>query len=109
MWHTTLLGDKNFSSTLKSLLNLQFSDNNLGLSEGRTPALEMKGNGFTGIDNLSSRGKLHLQRDAQHMKMQGSFMSIHSWWYPFEGGTVSLCRIWIQALEGTSHTVRKRK
>ena len=58
MWHFTLLGDKNFCSALKSLLKLRFSDHNSGLSEGRTPALEMKGEGLAGIDKLELKGEI---------------------------------------------------
>jgi len=56
--NVTLSGDRNFCSALNSLLKLLFSLHNSGLSEGRTPALEMKGDGLAGIDKLELRGEI---------------------------------------------------
>lgn len=54
----TLSGERSFCSALNNLLKLLFSVHNSGLSEGRIPALEMKGDGLAGIERQELNGEM---------------------------------------------------
>jgi len=71
----TLSGDRNFHSALNSLLKLLFSVHNSGLSEGRMPALEMKGDGLAGIDRLELKGEMASTEGCATQKV-ASFLSV---------------------------------
>src|SRR6266481_3931038 len=71
----TLSGDRNFCSALNNLLKLRFSVHNSGLSEGRMPALEMKGDGLAGIERLELKGEM-ASTDGWATQNVASFFSI---------------------------------
>jgi hypothetical protein len=85
-----LSGDRNFCSALNNLLKLLFSVHNSGLSEGRMPALEMKGDGLAGIDRQELKGEM-VSTEGCATQNVASFLSVDTSPVPWSSAVMYPC------------------
>jgi hypothetical protein len=85
-----LSADKNFCSASNNLLKLLFSVHNSGLSEGRRPALEMKGDGLAGMERLELKGEM-ASTDGWTTQNVASFFSIDTSAVPWSRAAMYPC------------------
>lgn len=83
-------GDRNFCSALNNLLKLLFSVHNSGLSEGRMPALEMKGDGLAGIDRQELKGEM-VSTEGCATQNVASFFSVDTSPVPWSSAVMYPC------------------